>query len=348
MSRGHGSSRVLRLGDAVAVPVPARSVPYTVLVIVLVLALGVATLTLGDLGIPLHRLPRALTGGADGVEAFALERLRGPRLVVAVAAGAALAVSGALFQTVTRNPLASPDVIGLTAGAGAGAAAATLFWSGAVPVPVGAAGGAVAAALVVYVSTGRGFSSPSHLIIAGIGVAAISLAVIQYVVLVTLRDQAAALAAYLAGSLSARTWHDALVIGLALVVLLPPALVLGRRLRLIELGDDLADALGAGARRTRSGSILIAVALSAAAVAVAGPIAFVSLTAPQVAKRITRGHGAAVVTSAVTGSLILVVADLIVQQVPLVQDLPVGIVTAGVGGVYLGALLVREWRTGRL
>lgn len=341
-------SRLLRVGSVIALPVSRRAVLYAVTVTALVLLLAVSTLTLGDLGVPLDRLPRALGGGADATESFVLERLRGPRLAVAVGAGAALAVSGALFQTVTRNPLASPDVIGLTAGAGAGAAAASLFWSGAVPVPAGAVVGALAAAALVYLATGRGFSSPSRVIIAGIGVAAMSLALIQYVVLVAVRDRSTALAAYLAGSLSARNWQHALLITGALLVLLPWAVLLGRRLRLIEMGDELADALGGRAHHTRTWSLTVAIALAAAAVAVAGPISFVSLTAPQVAKRVTRASGAVVLTSALTGSLILVVADLCVQQVPLVQDLPVGILTAGVGGVYLGALLVREWKKGTL
>lgn len=340
--------RLLRIGTSVAVPVTRRGLTYAGSVSALLLVIAAATLSLGDLGIPLDHLHRALTGGADGAEAFVLERLRGPRLVVAVAAGAALAVSGSLFQTVTRNPLASPDVIGLTAGAGAGAATASLFWSGAVPVPVGAVVGAVAAAAAVHVSTGRGFSSPSHVIIAGIGVAAISLALIQYVVLVGMRDQSTALAGYLAGSLSARSWQHALLIGAALLGLLPVAVLLGQRLRLIEMGDELADALGGESHRTRFWSLVVAVALAAAAVAVAGPISFVSLTAPQVAKRVTRAPGAAVLSTALTGSLILVVADLAAQQAPLVRDLPVGILTAGVGGLYLGFLLVREWKKGTL
>lgn len=316
------------------------------LVALAVLAVSIASLTIGKLGIPLDRLPRALAGHASGAEGFVLGRLRGPRLLVALGAGAALAVSGGLFQTVTRNPLASPDILGLTSGAGAGAAIASVYFSG--MIPVGAVFGAAAAAGLIFVATGRGFSSPAHLIIAGIGVAAMAVAVIRYVVMAGMRRQSTALVAYIAGSLNARSWTDVLIVAVGLAALLPAAAGLGQRLRIIELGDELADALGAGARRTRTGAILVAVALSTAAVCVAGPVTFVSLTAPQIARRLAGSPGANIAVSALTGALLLVLADLVVQQVPVFDDLPVGVVTAGLGGIYLGYLLVREWKKGSM
>ncbi|MDR7302670.1 FecCD family ABC transporter permease [Haloactinomyces albus] len=341
-------SRTVRVGTLLAVPVRRRSLVQGLAVAVAIVAVGVATLTLGELGIAPERLPAALIDVPSGSEGFVLKRLRGPRFVVAVATGAALGISGALFQTVTRNPLGSPDVIGLTAGAGAGAAAAALLWPGAVSVPASATLGAAIATVVVFFSTGRGFSSPSHLIIAGIGVSAMAVAFTQYVVLVQSRDQAAVLHAYLTGSLSARSWENAVTIWSVLAVLLPAAIALGRRLQLIEMGDESADALGGKSERTRAWSIVVAIALSAAAVSVAGPIAFVSLTAPQITKRLSRTPGANVTLSALTGALILVTADLCVQQVPLVEDLPVGVLTVGIGGLYLGYLLVREWKKGTM
>lgn len=314
----------------------------------LLLVVAVLSLTLGDLGIPPTELPAALTGGATGVERFALEALRGPRLLVALGAGAAFAVSGALFQTVTRNPLGSPDVIGLTAGAGAGAAAASLLWAGTVPVPVGAALGALGCAVLVHVATGHGFASPAHLILAGIAVSAMAVALTQYVVLVGRRNQSLELAGYLVGSLSARTWTNVAVCWAGLLALVPVALALARRVELLELGDDLAEALGVSTRHTRFWAVAVAIGLATAAVAVSGPIAFVALTAPHVTKRLVRAPGLHVVLSALTGALLLALADLLVQQAPVVTDLPVGVVTAGLGGGYLGWLLVREWRRGTL
>jgi len=345
-------TRVVRVNPrgnfGVAIPVGRRAVIYGVLTSVAVLTAATLTLTLGDLGIPLRRLPVLLVEGPQGPETFVLERLRGPRVLVAVGAGAALAVAGTLFQTVTRNPLASPDIIGITAGAGAGAAAASLFWPGTVPVPVGAVAGAAVAAIAVYLSTGRGFSSPSRVIIAGIAVAAMAIAFTQYVVLIGMRDESTALATYIAGSLSARSWTQVATISIAIAVLIPLAMTFGQRLRLVEMGDDVADALGARAAPTRTWSIVVATALATAAVSVAGPVAFVSLTAPQIAKRCTKAPGANVVPTALTGAFILVIADLGTQHVSVVEDLPVGVLTAGIGGLYLGYLLTREWKRGTM
>ncbi|GAA1180221.1 iron chelate uptake ABC transporter family permease subunit [Nesterenkonia xinjiangensis] len=336
---------VMRIGTAVALSVDRRAATVTVLIWVLVLALVVFTLGTGPQG----SWPAAVISHLRGVEGdaaagFVLERLRGPRVIVAVGVGVALGLAGALFQTVTRNPLGSPDVIGLGAGAGAGVALATLWWPGQVPAMMGAVLGAGAAALLVHQATGRGFSSPARVIVTGIAVSAMAHAITQYVVAVGLRDSAHQLAAYLVGSLGTRTFQDAGLIGASLLVLAPLVLLLSHRLTLMDLGDDLADSLGVGAVRVRTAAIILAVLLAAVAVAVAGPIAFVALTAPHIARRLTRRPGANLAASATLGALIVVSADLLVQQLSVLDGLPVGIVTAGLGGVYLGYLLIHEWR----
>ncbi|MFE7132823.1 FecCD family ABC transporter permease [Streptomyces sp. NPDC057638] len=338
---------VLRVGR-LALPVRRASALTALGLLVLLLVAGTATLSLGRLGIPLAELPDALLGGARGKDAFVLERLRGPRLTVAVGTGAALGLAGALFQSATRNPLGSPDVIGLNAGAGAGAAIAALLLAGTVPIPVGALAGATLAMTVVYVSTGTGFRHPARLVVAGIGVAAIGAAVTQYVVYAMERDNASALTAYVNGSLSARSWRDAATIGLVLLVVLPLTALLARRLAVAEMGDDIAQGLGSEPRRTKTYAVVLAIVLSAGAVSVAGPIAFISLTAPQIAKRITRLPGPHLLLATLTGALLLVLADLAAQQLSLFDDLPVGIYTMAIGGGYLGYLLVRERRRGAL
>ncbi|MEE1746441.1 MULTISPECIES: FecCD family ABC transporter permease [unclassified Streptomyces] len=338
----------LRVGRSVALPVRRVSVLTALVLFVLLLAGAVATLSLGRLGIPLSELAGAVTGGAEGKNGFVIERLRGPRLVVAVGTGAALGLSGALFQSVTRNPLGSPDVIGLASGAGAGAAISALLFPDTVPVALGALIGAVLAMVLVYVSTGTGFRNPARLVIAGIGVAAIGTAITQYVVYAMERDRAAVLSAYVNGSLSARSWEDATTIWLVLLVVAPLTVLLSRRLDIGEMGDDIAAALGSEPRRTKTAAVVLAIVLSAGAVSVAGPIAFIALTSPQVAKRITRVSGPHLALSALTGALLLVLADLCAQQLPLFDNLPVGIYTMAIGGVYLGCLLVREWRRGVL
>ncbi|MFJ2178523.1 FecCD family ABC transporter permease [Streptomyces sp. NPDC087851] len=338
----------LTLGRTVAVPVRRRSVVVALVTVVLTVAAAIATLSLGRLGIALADLPAAVTGGAQGTDVFVLERLRGPRLTVAVGTGAALGLSGALFQSVTRNPLGSPDVIGLGAGAGAGAAIVALLLPGTVPVPLGALLGAVLAMALVYVSTGSGFRNPGRLVVAGIGVAAIATAVTQYVVYAVERDKAAVLTAYINGSLAARAWDHAATIWLVLLLVAPCTALIARRLDIAEMGDEIAGGLGSEPRTTKTLAVVLSIVLSAGAVSVSGPIAFIALTAPQIAKRLTRGSGPHLMLSTLVGALLLVLADLCAQQLPLFEDLPVGIYTLAIGGAYLGYLLIREWRKGVL
>lgn len=334
-------TQLFRLSTRVALPYRRRSLLIWSAVAVTVVLLALATLLLGKLGIsPLD----LLRGEASKTDTFVLTRVRGPRLLVAILAGAAFGLSGALFQTVTRNPLGSPDVLGLAAGAGAGVALVTLFSPIPLPAPVGALLGAGAAIGLVAFSTGKGLSSTPRIIIAGIAVAAMASAITQFVVTATLRDEASRLAAYLVGTLNSRDMTQVAVIAVTLLLATPLLFWLSPRLQLMELGDDLATSLGGRASATRTGAILLAVALAAMAVAVAGPIAFVALMSPHVARLLTRTSGPNLVGSALTGALLLVLADLAVQQIPLLDGLPTGVVTAGFGGVFLGYLLIKEWK----
>ncbi|MGX2992762.1 FecCD family ABC transporter permease [Streptomyces sp. JNUCC 64] len=344
---GPRPAALLRIGRAVALPVDGRAVLVTVALLVLLTGAAAATLVLGRLGIAPADLPRVVTGGAEGMDRLIVNRLRGPRLVTAIGAGAAFAVAGALFQSVTRNPLGSPDVIGLSGGAGAGAAMVALLSPG-FPVSVGALVGAMAAMAVVYVATGTGFRDPGRLVVAGIGVAALTAALTQYVVYAVERDQAAMLTAYLNGSLATRTWSDAGTVWTLLLVVLPLALLISRGLTVGEMGDELSTALGADPRRLRTVATVLSTVLAAGAVTVAGPIAFIALTAPQIARRLAPAPGPRLTVSAVTGAVLLVLADLAAQHMPLTDDLPVGIYTMALGGVYLGYLLIREWKKGTL
>ena len=236
-------------------------------------------------------------------------------------------------------------MLGLAAGAGAGVAVASLLpW--AIPTPVGALAGAGMAIGVVMLSTGSGLSSTSKVIISGIAVAAIATAVTQFVVTATLRDEASRLAAYLVGSLNSRDLGQAGLIAVTLVLAFPVILWLSPRLQLMELGDELTTSLGGKASATRTQAILVSVVLAAMAVAVAGPIAFVALMSPHVARLLTRTSGPNLVGSALTGALLMVLADLAVQQISIVEDLPVGIITAGFGGVFW-ATCATEFRKGQ-
>ena len=339
--------RTVRLGESVSLPVRPMPLLTGCALLALLVAVSVVTLSAGDLGIALLDLPGVVTGAGQGTDAFVWDRLRGPRLVVGLGAGAAFGLSGALFQSVTRNPLGSPDVIGLGAGAGAGAAIVAMLLPDVVPASVGALLGAVVAMAVVYVSTGSGFRNPVRLIVAGIGVSAMAVAVIQFVVYTVERDKALVLSAYVNGSLTARSWDEAVTIWLVALVVIPASVLVARDLRIGEMGDDLATSLGGRPERTKTAAVVLAIVLSAGAVSVAGPIAFISLTAPQIVRRICRGPGPRVLLSTLMGALLLACADLAAQQMPG-DDLPVGVYTMALGGAYLGYLLIREWRKGNL
>lgn len=339
--------RVLRIGPAgrgVALLWRPRPVAVCVAALAVALVAALVTVSAGRLGIPLAELPAVLAGEGSRVQEWALFTTRLPRLVVAAAGGAALAVSGALFQSVTRNPLGSPDVIGLSAGAAAGAAAAGLVWPGLVPVPAGAAVGAVVAVVAVWLGTGRGFAAPHRMVVTGIAIGAMALAFVQLALARAARESAQEVAIWINGSLVARTWSDAAVVGAALAVLVPLALALTRPLQVVEMGDEAATAVGVRPTRVRTAAVVVGVLATAAAVSVCGPIAFVALTAPQIARRLTRSTGPGVVAAACTGAAVLVVADLVAQHAVPGQQFPVGVVTAALGGVYLALLLVREWR----
>ncbi|WP_030104853.1 FecCD family ABC transporter permease [Actinoalloteichus caeruleus] len=348
MTASSTRTATLRLGSVVAVPFRWRSVVVGALLLVATLVSAVATIALGPLGVPLESFPAILTGELDRQTLFALERLSGPRLVVAVGTGLALGIAGALFQSVARNPLGSPDVIGVGAGAGAGAALVALLLPGSLPVPVGAVLGGFVSVGLVYLATGSGFRHPGRLIIAGIGVAALSTALTQYVVFAVARDRSSVLSAYLNGSLSARSWEHALTVWLCLALILPAVALLAGRVAITEMGDEVSDGLGAEPNRTRTWAVVLSVLLSAAAVSVAGPIAFVALTAPNIAKRLSRAAGPNLVLAGLTGGLLLVLADLVAQHSPIGDRLPVGVFTMGLGGAYLGYLLILEWRKGTL
>jgi iron complex transport system permease protein len=340
------SAATLRWGRWLSLPVRRRSIVIAGALAAGILVVAGLSLTLGRLGIAPADLVPAILGNSTGPDAIVFEVLRGPRLAVGVAAGAAFGASGALFQTVTRNPLGSPDVIGLTSGAAAGAAAFGLLWTGILPLPVGALVGALAAMSLVWLGTGRGFSSPARMLLVGIGVSAMSLAFVQYVITRVGLEQATVLASFLNGSLASRTWAHAAIIWVSVAVLLPAALLTTRRLQLMEMGDEQADALGARSAPARLWAVLIAIGLATAAVSVAGPVAFIALTAPQIAKRLARSAGPNLVLSALMGAFLLTLADLLTQQSPFAVQLPVGVLTAVIGGIYLGYLLVAQWKKG--
>lgn len=299
--------------------------------------------TIGDFPLPAADVVATLFGGGDETGRFVVWTLRLPRLLDAILVGAALAVSGAIFQALTRNPLVAPDIIGVNGGAALLAVAVIIFGlPGALVAPAAFVGG-LGAAILLYVLAWRGGLSSYRLVLIGIGVEAVTVAGIGF--LLTrgeIWDVQRALA-WLIGSLSGASWEKAALIGGALLVLLPLVFILGRRLEVMQLGDDAAAGLGLRVERTRLLLIVAAVGLATMAVSVAGPIGFVAFVAPHLARRLARASGAGVLpASAAVGALLLIGADLVARRIVAPMELPVGIFTALLGAPYFLWLLVRS------
>lgn len=299
-----------------------------------------------------------LTGGEKipGASFIVMEH-KLPRAVVGTMIGVAFGLAGALFQTMLRNPLASPDIIGISYGASAAAVTAIVIFGASGAVVSGAAlGGALGVAAIIYMisrGTGsgagggsRGNAAGNRLILAGVGIAAALHAVVNFLMTrADIRTAADALI-WLNGSLNSATWDRAGVLLVSLLVLIPAVIALAGPLRILELGDDTAAGLGIKVNAARLGLVLTAVGLAAVATAAAGPVAFVAFLAGPIARRIVRKPS--LPASALTGALIVVLADFFASNIaPVILDgtvLPVGVVTGALGAPFLLWLLVTSNR----
>lgn len=308
-------------------------------------AIGLVALATGDYPVALGDVVRALTGGAEGRVRTVVVDWRLPRVLLGVLLGAALGVSGAVFQSLTRNPLGSPDVIGFSTGAYTGALLVIISGSmSAAGVAAGALGGGLATAAAVYLLAYRRGVQGFRLIIVGIGVSAMLASFNTWLILTAELYVAMIGATWGAGSLNGVGWQHVRPSVIALGVLAAALVVLARGMRVAELGDDAAAAVGVAVGRLRLALVIVGVALTAVATAVAGPIAFVALAAPQLARRLARSAGTTLAGAAAMGALLLVASDFVARQLFAPLQLPVGIVTVCVGGLYLIWLLVREVR----
>lgn len=321
-------------------------------VLVVTLALGVVTL--GSLAASLMlgyyqlSLPQVLTATfSDGTpaEEYLVSDLRLPRALTALMVGAALAMSGAIFQTVTRNPLGSPDVIGFDVGASTGALVVMLILGGSgVQTSIGAvAGGGLTAGLVYALAYNRG-SNGFRLVLMGIGIGALLLSVNHFLITRANIYDAQSVAVWLIGNLAGRSWEHVRVLAPAVLVLGLLALWIGRELKMAELSDDSGAALGLPVERARLTAVMVGVGLAGVGVAAAGPIAFIALPSPQIARRLTKAPGANLVPSALVGASLLCLADLGGRELLYPRQIPVGVITGVLGGLYLAWLLTREWK----
>jgi iron complex transport system permease protein len=330
-----------------------RAVLCAIVAALLALVLFVVDLAYGDLNIPFVDVIRALLGDTSGVNAFIVRGVRLPEASVALLAGLALGLSGALIQTIARNPLASPDVIGVNAGAAAGAVGYIVLFASAnsgVPagvsadlaLPAAAFAGALIATVILYAASWRKGLDGRRLVLVGIGIAAALTACTSWL-LVTARLQTAASAqVWLSGSLTGVTGSNAVWLLVVIALVVPIALWQGTALNLIELGDDTAHALGVRPNRTQAVTLLAAVLLAAVAVSAVGPIGFVAFVCPQIARRLAGTSRPPLVTSAFAGAALVLIADVITRL--WLTGLAVGVVTSLVGAPYFIYLLIRTQR----
>jgi len=345
----------LRLG-ALSWLVPLRAALVSLAGLGLLFLLVAVDLSVGDFPIPVSDVVSTLLGGGDEGQRFIVMELRLPQTVVAVAVGAALGLAGALTQTLARNPLASPDILGVTDGAAFGAVAVIVL-SGAsgyggglvtgrlqeLGLPLAAFSGAMLTALLLYLLSWRRGLDMQRLVLVGIGLGAALTAGTSYLLVNSRIQDAASAQVWLSGSLNGRGWEHGRPVLLTLAVLLPLSLLLVRSLNAMLLGDDAARGLGVRLQLAQLGVLVAAVGLTSVSVAAVGPLEFVAFVVPQVALRLTGGSRPPVLASMVAGGVLVVGADLLTRAV-LPFPLPAGIVTAAIGAPYLIWLLVRANR----
>ena len=337
---------VLRLfGERVSLRFDLRTVAVTCVLLAAVVGVALLTLASGEFRISVPDVFGALFGEASAKVRMVVVEWRLPRTALALILGAALGVSGAIFQSLTRNPLGSPDIIGFDAGAYTGALVVIILLKGGFyAVAGGALAGGILTALAVYFLAWRGGVQGFRLIIVGIGVSSMLTSLNTYMLLKADLRVAMAAATWGVGSLNGLSLERLWQVALVLAVLLPAAALMSRPMRQLELGDDAARALGVAAERTRLGLLVLGVALTATVTATAGPIAFVALAAPQIARRLSGAAGVALLPSAAMGALLLTASDFLAQRAFAPTQLPVGVVTICVGGLYFAWLLMREAR----
>lgn len=332
-----------------------RVVVATAASLAAVLAVALLGVVAGSSSLTIPDVVRTLVGAGTPSQELIVVDLRLPRVVGGLLVGAALGLAGALTQTFARNPLATPDILGVTSGAGLGAVAAIVLAGGSYSVgagllslglPAAATIGALVTSAVVYGLAWRSGVDSYRLILIGIGATATLGGITSYLIARAKITEAAAASQWLVGSLSGISWASVWPVLVVLVVVVPIALLQSTNLDISQLGDEISTGLGVAVQRHRLVVVVCAVLLTAAAVSAAGPIEFVAFVAPQIARRLARTGRPPLVASALVGAFIVVGGDALVRGV-LPGDIPVGIITAIIGAPYLIWLLTRRTERGR-
>ncbi|WP_019637805.1 FecCD family ABC transporter permease [Paenibacillus fonticola] len=307
-----------------------------------------AMLLLGSTIYPVNDVIRALSGEHLKGVSFAVNTIRLPRMLAGLFAGFAFGIAGYTFQTMLRNPLANPNVIGITSGSSAAAVFCiiALHASGAVVSAASVIAGLATVLLIYMLSRGRSFSV-GRLILVGIGIQAMLDAVISYLLLVSAQQDIPAALRWLTGSLNGSQMHELPPLVITVIIFAPIIIVLGKHLDILELGEQSASSLGVDTDKTRIALIVSSVFMIAIATATTGPIAFVSFLSGPIAKRLVGVGFSNVIPAGLVGVNLVLAADLI-GQFAFEYRFPVGIITGLLGAPYLIFLLIQMNRKGEL
>jgi iron complex transport system permease protein len=318
-------------------------------IILLILTIGICTMMLsyGKTTYDLNTVFRVLTGEKVKDATFAIATLRLPRMLCGLLAGLAFGIAGNTFQTMLRNPLASPDVIGISSGSSVAAVFCILVLrvSGSSVSIAAVVCGIIVAALIYLLSKGSGFSG-GRLILIGIGMQAMINALISYLLARASQNDVPTALRWLSGSLNGMSIEDVPTLFIVVVIFGITILLLSKQLQILELGDEFATTLGIKINLVRIVLILSAVFLIAFATAVTGPIAFVAFLSGPIAARLVGLGSPNVLSSGLVGALLVLGADMI-GQFAFGTRFPVGVVTGILGAPYMLFLLILMNRRGQ-
>ena len=317
-----------------------RRAVVTLGVLLAVLAIAVVTLSVGDYPLAPAELWRTLWGGGERLESYVVFQVRMQRLAMGLLVGACLGAAGALLQGLLRNPLASPDLLGISGGSGLAAVFTLLVLGVTGPVlALAAFAGGVLVAGLLLLAGNRRTDGGYRLILAGVGVSFLCISLTSYLMVRAKLQLAQEALIWLTGSLSSTPWWNVLTILVVAVLALPAVVACARWLPLTQMGAPTAASLGVPPGRVRLLAIVTAVLLTAVTAAFAGPISFIALCAPAIARPLL-GHGAVGIgTSAAVGAGLLAASDLVAQFAIPGRSVPVGVVTGALGAVFLLWLL---------
>ncbi|MEI4262642.1 FecCD family ABC transporter permease [Roseovarius sp. D0-M9] len=340
--------RVSAFRGRVALALPVRGLAAMAVLLLTLATLMASSVAFGTIDLDLTETMRALVGTSTGRAAMIAGELRLPRALTALMAGGLLAISGALLQGATRNPLADPALVGISQGAGLAVVAATILAPGLSEVwrmPAAFAGGVGTAGIILLLAERGGAAEPLRFLLIGLGLAAfLAAATTALLTYGGLSDAHAALA-WLSGSVRAAGWGDVRLLGMATLAALVICAASARPLAVLGIGDDLAATLGHRPARARAGLLIGAVALASASVAVVGPIAFVGLLAPHAATRLARcGPGMHLTLCWALGGALTCGADLVGRIAFDPVQIPAGLVSALIGAPLFALLMMRVMR----